>query len=82
MKEKCKNCPEDAVWYYLPSNETEKGKEPYYCDAHVPRGCDCNLKPKDGNYENSNPDNWEEEVDEEGRKYPCCEYMFSEDGFE
>lgn len=35
-----------------------------YCDACVPRGCSCN-EDEDGN----------EQLDEGGRRLPCCEYM-------
>lgn len=34
-----------------------------YCDAHVPRGCSCNAD-----------ESGVEELDEQGRKQPCCEY--------
>jgi len=35
-----------------------------YCEKHVPRGCTCNLE-EDGS----------EELDDNGRRFPCCEYM-------
>ena len=38
----------------------------FFCDNCVPRGCSCNIRPKDGNWENYNEDNWESELDEQG----------------
>ena len=78
MKERC-NCGKMAVWLYMPSGG---GNSPYYCDNCVPRGCSCQLKPKDGNWENSNEDNWVQPLDGKGRKFPCCEFDYSEEGFE
>ena len=37
-----------------------------YCDDHVPRGCSCNCNEKGA-----------EELDEQGRKKPCCEYWIT-----
>ena len=37
------------------------------CDDCVPRGCSCNN---------------EEDVDEKGRKLPCCEWWYDENGWE
>ena len=68
MKEKCFKCNRDAVWSYLPGSES-------VCDECVPRGCSCNVEPKDGDWENEDPTNWEEVVGEDGRKYPCCEWV-------
>lgn len=67
--ELCDLCLKPAVWFYIPGSEQ-------YCDDCVPRGCSCNEFPLDGNPENTNPENWEEEVDEKGRKLPCCEFLF------
>ena len=58
-----------AVWSYAPGLE-------YACDECVPRGCSCNMEPKDDDYNNDAPDNWVERVDAKGRKYPCCEWMW------
>lgn len=60
-----------AVWFYMPS--TDHGFTSA-CDDCVPRGCDCNLEPVDGNWESEDPDNWKHTVDEDGREYPCCEW--------
>lgn len=46
--------------------------ERYYCDTCIKRGCSCNLNFETG----------EELVDDQGRLYPCCEYIFCEEGFE
>lgn len=42
----------------------------YYCDEHVPRGCSCNI----------DPDTDIEDVDEQGRLLPCCEYGYTPGG--
>jgi hypothetical protein len=67
----CIECGAKACWSYMPGMEN-------YCDKHVPRGCSCNSKLKDGidydSPEAENPDNYIEELDEQGRRYPCCEY--------
>lgn len=46
MKQPCSKCNKMAVWLYLPahSNDTEEWED-YFCDEHVPRGCNCNLYP-------------------------------------
>ncbi len=65
--ERCDICNKKAIWFYMPGKEQ-------YCDECVPRGCSCNIEPKDGDYDNLDPKNWVEELDNEGREYPCCEY--------
>ena len=42
----------------------------YCCDDHVPRGCSCNLN-EDGI----------EDVGDDGRKFPCCEWDYNMKGF-
>jgi hypothetical protein len=88
MREKC-DCGKDAIWVYAPGYTS--GDNPYHCDDCVPRGCFCNI-----NYisDKLNPPDdtkdwkWIEEgiswcyIDEKGREYPCCEYMYDENGFE
>ena len=69
MIEHCK-CGKLATWVYMPKSEDY----PFYCDKCVPRGCSCNLEPKDGNWDNSEDDNWYQPLDELGRKYPCVEF--------
>jgi hypothetical protein len=82
-KEKCFDCGEMAVWLYLPG---DVDWDPYYCDKHVPRGCSCNEFPKEDIKEEdldiNNPEHWEEELDGQGRRFPCCEYLYSENGFD
>ena len=59
------------------------GKEDY-CDEHVPRGCSCNAKLKEGidpdSEEAKHRSSYTEKLDDKGRRYPCCEYSaISED---
>jgi len=72
--DKC-DCGKRAVWLYMPDTD-EKGGNDYYCDDCVPRGCSCNLEPKDNNYENQSPDNWYQPLDDKGREFPCCEFFY------
>lgn len=76
MKIKCK-CGKLATWYYMPDEH-----EWACCDNCVPRGCTCNDYPVDGNYENSDPKNWKQELDEEGREFPCCEWWYNKEGWD
>jgi hypothetical protein len=69
-RERCEDCNRIAVWSYMPGEEN-------FCDIHVPRGCSCNMEPIDGDYENLEESNWEEKLDDQGRKYPCCEYSYT-----
>lgn len=66
IKQKCCKCKNDAVWFYMPSDEC---KDCNYCDDCVPRGCSCNI----------DPNSKEEILDNLGRKLPCCEYDFVEE---
>ena len=75
---KC-DCGKPGVWYYMPAVENNDFNH-FACDECVPRGCSCNEEPIDGNYDNMNPSNWVEPVDEKGRKYPCCEWDKIGDG--
>lgn len=70
----CETCGKLAEWNYFPGSHG-------YCDIHVPRGCFCNAIPIDGNYENEDPANWKQELDEKGREIPCCEYWYNENGW-
>lgn len=67
----CIVCGRKADWFYMPGSES-------YCDNHVPRGCSCNAELKEGididSEEATNHANYYEPVDDQGRKYPCCEY--------
>jgi hypothetical protein len=76
-KLKCSECNRIAIWLYMPGKIDNA-----YCDLHVPRGCTCNDYPIDDDYDNLNPENWKEEIDEQGRRSPCCEYMYDEEGFD
>jgi hypothetical protein len=69
MIRKCSYCEtKDATWMYAPGDM-------YACDDCVPRGCSCNVVPKDGNWENTDNDNWEQATDEQGRMLPCIEWF-------
>lgn len=69
-KELCLKCKELAVWAYMPGAAA-------YCDYCVPRGCSCNWHPT-----TEHSEELIEEKDEYGRSYPCCEYLFDENGFD
>lgn len=72
-KHKCLQCSRIATWYYSPWSSEKIEHENYYCEDHVSRGCSCNL---------IYPENIEERKDELGRLLPCCEYDWSEVGFD
>lgn len=85
MKIKCK-CGKIATWMYMPSGELSE-KDSYKCDNCVPRGCSCCWVPKDDidvfdDIAMSNPENYYEELDNQGRKLPCCEWWYDEEGWE
>ena len=54
----------------------------FLCDDCVPRGCTCNSYPLDEDWENTDPNNWQQELDEQGRELPCCEWGYEEDGYD
>jgi len=60
------DCGKKAVWIYLPSEYVS-----YACDNCVPRGCSC-----------CSPDNLKSKTDEQGRSWPCIEWMFNAEGFD
>lgn len=83
--DKCKNCDQPAVWFYMPGDSC-------YCDDCVPRGCSCNdystldeIGPteedgeegKDWIWTNSDKTTWTT-IDEKGRQYPCVEFFYEE----
>lgn len=68
MKYKCYKCNKFAVWMYMPGHGNDND---YWCDECVSRGCSCNL-----NDDGTMP------LDESGKEYPCCEYDYSEEGYE
>ena len=74
LKDYC-DCGKIATWLYMPSYSGPQHND-FYCDECVPRGCSCNLECKDGNCDNQATDNWYQPIDEQGRKYPCCEYFY------
>jgi hypothetical protein len=68
---KCFKCEKIAVWYYAPDNTKDHKDNSYYCDDCISRGCSCNIDP-----------NTKEEIkDEQGRLFPCCEYIYNKYGF-
>ena len=69
-KPKC-DCGNRPTWIYMPGYKV--GND-FSCDKCVPRGCTCNSKPIDGDWENRDPNNWVEPTDDEGRLWPCCEH--------
>lgn len=75
-----------AVWWYMP--EFADGSRGYYCDACIPRGCSCNIisaKETDLSIPSDyslNEDGDYECFESNGRRLPCCEYGYSEEGFE
>lgn len=89
MKNKCYNCNQVAKWLYIPGKNEPTGCD-FFCDDCVPRGCSCNWELRPGVEANIgrsgciiNPDtDYYEPVDEDGRKYPCCEYWYRENGWE
>lgn len=62
---RCDACGSTAVWEYAPNGKYA------FCDAHVPRGCSCQLDEKGFAY-----------TDGSGRDLPCVEYDFDDEGFE
>jgi hypothetical protein len=78
MKEGYCDCGAKAVWLYMPSYSGEQQND-YYCADCVPRGCSCNTEPSDGDYDNFDPINWVQILDEQGRECPCCEFFYIED---
>ena len=72
-KHTCRECNEIAVWMYAPSSESRVEKDRYYCDVHIDRsGCSCNIDPNTG----------VEDMDDFGRPFPCCEYLYDDRGFD
>lgn len=65
----CVQCGKPAIWL-----GPHVGEE--YCDDCVPRyPCSCNSYPKDGDYDNPDPENIEYEKDKHGRDLPCVDYL-------
>jgi len=71
MKHCCCKCGDMAKWMHM---STDHSDDSLYCDGDncVPRGCSCNEDPETGI----------EYVDNLGRHYPCCEYMFFDNGID
>lgn len=94
MKIRCK-CGRMAVWVYIPGKDDEHD---YCCDNCVPRGCGCEAYsvhydefPDIEDYpegEEGKDYKWIEPgevyvyLDKYGREYPCCEWLYDEDGFD
>lgn len=83
---RCCKCNNVATWYYMPGNK----KFCFFCDEHVPRGCFCQTYcaetdglPKSDNIIWLNEEHTiYEYLDNKGRRYPCCEYDYDENGQE
>ena len=83
MSKKLCECGKIAQWMYMPSGNV-------HCDNCVPRGCSCMREFKPGVVEltdNSgciiNPaSDYQDILDELGRKVPCIEYSYDKDGFD
>lgn len=71
-EERCEYCNRrKAVWFYIDGRQA--------CDDCVPRGCSCNERPsEDWDGEDEYTGEWTEDVDEQGRKFPCCEWLYDE----
>jgi hypothetical protein len=69
----CFQCSAQATWMYMPADTYPSGDlRRFCCDEHVSRGCiSCNTDPDTGI----------EDKDEQGRLYPCCEYIYDDRGF-
>ena len=85
FKYKCLKCgvvPKTGWWL---ASETSDKLDHFYCDECVPRGCSCNQELKEGidweSEEAKDPNNYFEKLDDKGRKWPCCEYFWSENEF-
>lgn len=89
-KELC-DCGKVATWDYIPGYSN--GDNSVSCDDCVPRGCSCNdnsiLEDFENKPEGEEGIEWkwigENEIwcyiDDEGREYPCCEYMYDKEGW-
>jgi hypothetical protein len=60
-----------ATWSHMPTWRNS-------CDKCLPRGCGCNLELKPGiawdSPEAKDKDNYVEKLDEQGKRFPCCEW--------
>lgn len=91
-KELC-DCGKVATWDYMPGYSN--GDNSVSCDDCVPRLCSCNHHYINEEYNDEPPlvddegINWKWikkdiswcYIDDEGREYPCCEYMYDEEGW-
>lgn len=80
QKYNCYKCSKMAVWYYMPCSSGKVEHESYICDDHIHRGCSCNIIKFDP--DPNKPEDFEQFKDEQGRLLPCCEYDYSEAGFD
>lgn len=97
MKIKCE-CGKIATWLYVPGYSDNNNPYscddcvPRGCTCNYryvdEDGYDPPLKQKDLPTEKDKPFKWIEEnkiwvhLDEKGREYPCCEYVYNENGFD
>src|SRR5208282_4854119 len=79
-KHTCCKCSEIGVWYYVPWDSEKVERLSYYCEDHIRRGCSCNTIKL--NPDPDKPEDFEQHKDEQGRLLPCCEYDYSETGFD
>jgi len=77
MKKKCYKCRNKAVWLYMPGKDINSD---LYCDNCVPRGCSCNIKYPDDDYDGD--DKYDQLTDDKGRELPCCEFDYNKDGYD
>lgn len=93
MKHVCCECWQLATWYYDPCYDEKIEQENYYCDNCVSRGCTCNqyciIDWQEYHTGGLTQEEIEKEkiqildrLDAEGRKIPCCEYLYSNEWFE
>ena len=107
---KCAFCDKPATWMYMPRAD----RNHFFCDEHVPRGCDCNVLNVEQfgdpdpdskviwwskqDYESCFPDKMDELIsfatmehqpdsfyyevlDDDGHRFPCCEYDHDPEGY-
>ena len=73
----CLKCGKVAQWI-------NGSTEDYYCEDCVPRGCSCaqflkkkaEIKCDDKGCIINPPEDYEDGKDEQGRLFPCCDYIW------
>ena len=71
----CGFCKSMAVWM---------GGHDYFCDDHVPRGCQCTVIEYDINAPSGHPDLdiLILPTDDSGKLIPCIEFYYHSEGFD